>query len=109
VPGRAEMLEGFTGVVDSDEGTAFRAFQNSGLLPGQVSGKTGTAQVEGRQNTSWFVGMTPAMAPKYIVLAVVEEGGYGSATSAPIVRRIMQGLNGLPPAPVAILPPARGN
>ncbi len=40
--------------------------------------------------------MTPAANPKYIVLAVVEEGGYGAETAAPIVRRIMQGLNNLP-------------
>jgi cell division protein FtsI/penicillin-binding protein 2 len=53
--------------------------------------------------------MTPAMAPKYIVLAVVEEGGYGSATSAPIVRRIMQGLNNMPLTDVVVLPPADGN
>jgi penicillin-binding protein 2 len=109
VPSRTEMLSGFTGVVDSEDGTAFRAFQGSGLLPGQVSGKTGTAQVQGKQNTSWFVGMTPAMAPQYIVLAVVEEGGYGSATAAPIVRRIMQGLNHLPLTDVAVLPPVKGN
>jgi penicillin-binding protein 2 len=74
-----------------------------------VSGKTGTTQVQGKQNTSWFVGMTPAMNPKYIVLAVVEEGGYGSATSAPIVRRVMQGLNGLPLTDVVVVPPSGGN
>ena len=53
--------------------------------------------------------MTPAAAPRYIVLAVVEEGGYGAETAAPIVRRIMQGLNNLPLTDVATLPPADGN
>jgi hypothetical protein len=37
---------------------------------------------------------------------VVEEGGYGAETSAPIVRRIMQYLNGMPLTDVATLPPA---
>jgi penicillin-binding protein 2 len=107
VPDRDAMLAGFTGVAEDEDGTAYNAF--SGFPPGSISGKTGTAQVQGKQNTSWFVGMTPAMNPKYIVLAVVEEGGYGSATAAPIVRRIMQGLNGLPLTDVVVVPPADGN
>jgi penicillin-binding protein 2 len=104
VPGRAEMLAGFTGVAEDDKGTAFNVFQ--GFPPGSVAGKTGTAQVQGKQSTSWFVGMTPAAAPQYIVLAVVEEGGYGSGTAAPIVKRIMQGLTGQPLTPVAVTQPA---
>jgi len=107
VPGRAEILAGFTGVAEDEDGTAFNAF--AGFPKGSISGKTGTAQVQGKQNTSWFVGMTPAMNPNYIVLAVVEEGGYGSATAAPIVRRVMQGLNGLPLTDVVVVPPADGN
>jgi penicillin-binding protein 2 len=65
--------------------------------------------VQDKQSTSLFVGMTPAAAPKYIVLAVVEEGGYGAETAAPIVRRVMQQLNNLPLTDVATLPPASGN
>jgi penicillin-binding protein 2 len=65
--------------------------------------------VQGKQSTSWFVGMTPAAAPKYVVLAVVEEGGYGSGTAAPIVHRIMQGLNNLPLTNVAVSQPAGGD
>ncbi len=107
VPGRDAMLAGFTGVAESKEGTASSVF--AGFPPGLVSGKTGTAQVQGKQSTSWFVGMTPAMNPRYIVLAVVEEGGYGSATAAPIVRRIMQGLNGLPLSDVVVAAPSDGN
>jgi penicillin-binding protein 2 len=109
VPGRAEIMAGFTGVAEDDKGTAFRVFNGLGFPAGSIAGKTGTAQVQGKQNTSWFVGMTPAANPKYIVLAVVEEGGYGSATSAPIVRRIMQGLNGMPLTDVVVVPPSDGN
>ena len=107
IPARDTILSGLTGVVSGKGGTAVGAF--SGFPPGLVSGKTGTAQVQGKQSTSLFVGMTPAAAPKYIVLAVVEEGGYGAETAAPIVRRIMQGLNGMAPTPVVTLPPPDGN
>jgi penicillin-binding protein 2 len=101
------MLAGFAGVTSAKGGTATNVFQ--GFPAGMVAGKTGTAQVQGKQATSLFVGMTPAANPKYIVLALVEEGGYGAETSAPIVRRIMQGLNGLPLTDVQTLPPADGN
>ena len=98
IPERATLLSGFAGVVEDPKGTAVQAF--AGFPKGLAAGKTGTAQVAGKQNTSWFVGMTPAENPKYIVLAVVEEGGYGAQTAAPIVRSIMDHLNGLPPTPV---------
>jgi penicillin-binding protein 2 len=104
---RPTMLTGFGGVASDPKGTAARVF--AGFPKGMVGGKTGTAQVQGKQPTSLFVGMTPAQDPQYIVLAVVEEGGYGSETAAPIVRRIMQGLNGITPTDVVTLPPADGN
>ncbi|MGZ4691372.1 MAG: penicillin-binding protein 2 [Acidimicrobiia bacterium] len=107
VPARDAMITGFTGVAEAKGGTAVNVF--AGFPPGLVAGKTGTAQVQGKQPTSLFVGMSPAANPRYIVLAVVEEGGYGAETAAPIVRRIMQGLNGLPLTDVATLPPAEGN
>ncbi len=98
IPERATLMSGFAGVIEDPKGTAVQAF--AGFPKGLAAGKTGTAQVAGKQNTSWFVGMTPAENPKYIVLAVVEEGGYGAQTAAPIVRAIMDHLNGLPPTPV---------
>lgn len=104
---RQTMLTGFGGVASDPKGTAARVF--AGFPRGMVGGKTGTAQVQDKQPTSLFVGMTPAQDPQYIVLAVVEEGGYGSETAAPIVRRIMQGLNHLPLTDVVTLPPADGN
>lgn len=104
---REAMLSGFEGAVSDEKGTAFRVF--AGFPEGLVGGKTGTAQVQDKQPTSLFVGMTPAMNPKYIVLAVIEEGGYGSETAGPIVRRVMQGLNRMPLTDVVTLPPTNGN
>ena len=107
IPERSTILTGLTGVVEYAKGTAASAF--AGFPKGLAAGKTGTAQVQGKQNTSWFVGLTPAAAPKYVVLAVVEEGGYGAQTAAPIVRAVMEELNGLPAGPVVNVAPPTGN
>jgi penicillin-binding protein 2 len=107
VPDRDTILAGLTGVVEYSKGTAASAF--AGFPKGLAAGKTGTAQVQGKQNTSWFVGLTPAAAPKYVVLAVVEEGGYGAQTAAPIVRAVMEQLNGVPATPVTNVSPGTGN
>jgi penicillin-binding protein 2 len=101
-------LEGFTprqlryvrdalqGVV-KDGGTATSAFAGFPLNEIPVAGKTGTTEsnVAGRQSDSWFVAMAPANDPQYVVVAVVEQGGHGSTTAAPVVRRILEGLFGL--------------
>ncbi|MBK5287463.1 MAG: penicillin-binding protein 2 [Acidimicrobiia bacterium] len=107
IPQRDALMAGFTGVVENPKGTATAAF--AGFPPGLAAGKTGTAQVQGKQNTSWFVGMTPAAQPRYIVLVVVEEGGYGAQTAAPISRAIMEQLNGLPVGAVTNVSPPAGN
>jgi penicillin-binding protein 2 len=76
-------------------GTAAPAF---GGFPSDIwiAGKTGTAEVVGQQNYSWFAAMagaTPNHAD-YVVVALVEQGGHGATTAAPIVRRIVEGLYG---------------
>ena len=107
IPDRDALMAGFTGVVENSKGTAAAAF--AGFPKGLAAGKTGTAQVQGKQNTSWFVGMTPAAQPRYVVLVMVEEGGYGAQTAAPISRAIMEQLNGLPVGPVVNVSPPSGN
>jgi penicillin-binding protein 2 len=107
IPGRDAILAGLRGVVADRKGTAAAAF--AGLPAGLAAGKTGTAQAAPKQNTSWFVGMTPAENPRYIVLAMVEEGGYGAQTAAPIARAVIEQLNHLPVGPVANVAPPRGN
>jgi penicillin-binding protein 2 len=107
VPARETLLAGFTGVAEDPKGTAAQVF--AGFPKGMVAGKTGTAQVEGKQSTAWFVGMTPAAQPRFIVLAMVEEGGYGAQTAAPIARAVLQQLNGIPVTPVVNIAPPSGN
>jgi penicillin-binding protein 2 len=98
---RAAIMGGLVGVVASGDGTATGAFQG---LRDNIAGKTGTAEVVDKQDTSLFAGITPVepgAGPQYVTVAVVEEGGFGASVAAPIVRRVIEALNGNPnPAPV---------
>jgi penicillin-binding protein 2 len=77
-----EALRGVT----STGGTAGSVFAG---CPLDVSGKTGTAERPPFQDTSWFAGIVPSHDPEYVVVATVEQGGFGAETAAPIVRNIM--------------------
>ena len=100
---RDAILSGLDGVVYSGRGTARAAF--SAYDGPRIVGKTGTAQNQDRDDTSWFAAITnpendPAR-PQYVIVAMVEEGGFGADVAAPIVRRVAEYLNGNPdPAPV---------
>jgi penicillin-binding protein 2 len=83
------LHEGLVGVANAENGTAARTFRD---FPVTVAGKTGTAEYKPKQPIAWFAGYAPAEAPRYVVVAMVEEGGGGSLTAAPIVRRVMEGL-----------------
>ncbi len=101
---RDVIMEGLRGVTTGSGGTARGAFR--GFTGDAVAGKTGTAQGNGKQDSSLFVGITPSDQPQYVVMSVVEEGGFGASVAAPIVRRVIDGLNGnLNPAPVQVAPP----
>jgi penicillin-binding protein 2 len=101
---RSAIMLGLAGVTVNARGTANGAFQG---FEGSTAGKTGTAEVVGKQDTSLFVGMNPLENPQYVTLAIVEEAGFGSAVAAPIVRRVMEALNGnLLPEPVRVSPPS---
>jgi penicillin-binding protein 2 len=80
-------------------GTARSAFEGFPLGQIPVAGKTGTADILPLQPTSWFAAIAPADHPKYVVIGMVEQGGHGSTTAAPLVRRVLEGLFGLHPAP----------
>ncbi|MDR1088738.1 MAG: penicillin-binding protein 2 [Coriobacteriales bacterium] len=49
-----------------------------GPIPVEVAGKTGTAEVAGKDDFSWFVGFAPADDPQYCALCLIEQGGSGS-------------------------------
>ncbi|MEX2256442.1 MAG: penicillin-binding protein 2 [Acidimicrobiia bacterium] len=103
-----------TGLVNAalpgGNGTAGRAFSGYGGI--EVAGKTGTAEVFGKQDTSVFMAIVnpnPATPeePQYVVAVFVEQGGNGGSIAAPIARRIVDGLNGnAAPTNVRPVPPA---
>jgi penicillin-binding protein 2 len=79
-------------------GTASCTFAGFPTSQVWVGGKTGTAERPPYQDTSWFVGMAgkDANDPKYIVLAMVEQGGFGATGAAPIVRHVLEDIYHLP-------------
>ncbi len=71
-------------------------------FPIEISGKTGTAQVFGRNpnggekaDTSWFASYAPAKKPRFAVVMMVSQGGFGASTSGVGVRKIYETLFGV--------------
>lgn len=63
-----------------------------------ASGKTSTAQT-GKYNLdgteicqAWITGYFPSKNPKYAVTVLVENGGYGNTSSAPIFKKIIENI-----------------
>jgi penicillin-binding protein 2 len=92
------LREALWGVVNSAGGTGGRAR----IVGFDVAGKTGTAQVvqrrEGRNDTlspeqqdhAWFACFAPASNPEITVVVLVEHGGHGGATAAPVARKVLE-------------------
>jgi penicillin-binding protein 2 len=81
-------------------GTAAVAFQGFPLDRIPVAAKTGTADIPPKAPVSWFACMAPANHPRYVVVVMVEQGGHGATTAAPIARRILEGLFGMKPGKI---------
>ena len=71
-------------------------------FPIEISGKTGTAQVFGRNpngrekaDTSWFAAYGPTKKPRFAVVMMVSQGGFGASTSGVGVRKIYETLFGV--------------
>ena len=91
------------------------------------AGKTGTAQVIGLKGQEYdedaiderhrdhalFIGFAPAEAPKIALAILVENGGHGSSTAAPIARKVIDyyllGIEPKTPAPRAATPESEGD
>jgi penicillin-binding protein 2 len=102
-PGKPEHIEfvkrAMAGV--NKEGTGARAFAGAQYTSG---GKTGTAQVIGIKqgekyveskveerfrDHSWFIAFAPVDSPKIALAVIVENGGFGARSAAPIVRTML--------------------
>jgi penicillin-binding protein 2 len=75
----------------TEAGTAEDAWEG---FPTRVAGKTGTAEVRGKDDYAWFVAYAPADDPQYAVSVVIEEGGSGGGVAAPATRQILSALLG---------------
>jgi penicillin-binding protein 2 len=76
-------------------GTAAGAFHGFPLDKLAVAGKTGTAEVYGKKDNSWFASYAPAKNPRYVVVVMVTQTGTGATTAAPAVREIWEDMYGL--------------
>ena len=86
-----QTLPGVT--VDGSGETPFIGFPLDQI---PVASKTGSAQVTGdKASTSWFASYAPADKPRYAVVMMVTQGGTGSKTSGPSVRKIYEALFGV--------------
>ena len=100
------LFSGFLGVVADPTGTGFGAFSGFPQAAFPVAGKTGTAEVGGKQDTSLFTAYAPANAPRYVISVVLEEAGLGASAAAPVARRVFEaiavkeGISAAPPASV---------
>ena len=101
IPASASTLNFLHGALRevAAKGTAAGVFGN---YPIDVSGKTGTGQVQGRNAngskkdpTSWFASYAPSNKPEYAVVMMVSQGGYGASTSAVGVKEIYNSLFGV--------------
>jgi penicillin-binding protein 2 len=93
------MLQGFEGVVSNPNGTAYGDFQGF-PTSWNLAGKTGTASnQQGLEPNSWFVAFGPNPNPTYLVLAVIDQGGYGAQAAAPLVRNIFNYIAANPLSP----------
>ena len=96
------LKEGLRGVVNEPRGTGRRARLKNIV----VSGKTGTAQVVRMKDSdkinpedetpylfrdhAWFVAFAPYEKPEVAVSVIIEHGGHGGATAAPIARKVLE-------------------
>ncbi len=67
-------------------GTAAGVFRG---FPVSIAGKTGTAENSHGDDHGWFVAYAPFEDPQVVVSVLVEHGGYGAQSAAPIARDIL--------------------
>ncbi|MCV6589507.1 MAG: penicillin-binding protein 2 [Marinobacterium sp.] len=95
------IIDGMVEVMHGEKGTARKVAKDA---PYRIAGKTGTAQVVGikqdeeydaeklaeiHRDHALFVAFAPVKKPKIAIAVIVENGGGGSSTAAPLARKVM--------------------
>ncbi len=106
LPVRAQNLSvirnALKGVTTDKDGTAQFDFEGSPIIS---AGKTGTAQVPGKNEPhAWFAGYAPADKPEIACVVMIENGGEGSKVAAPLFRQVIEKYFNVKPTPT---PPSR--
>ena len=96
----AYIRNALRGVVTS--GTAAGTFGGFPLGKVCIAGKTGTAEVFGKNSTSVFASFAPCGHPKYVAVVMIPDSGFGADVSGPAVRRIWDALYGFEGAKAAL-------
>ena len=83
------LREALYGVAKAGTGAGvFRTWPHDQI---RIGAKTGSGQVNGKDSTSWFATITD----RYAIVMMVSQGGTGSGTSGPGVRRLYDAIYGV--------------
>lgn len=73
----------------------------------QIGGKTGTAEVQGKKDSSWLTTWGPTYKDgagnaraRFVMVGMVEQGGTGATAAGPMLKRIWDGIFGVGMLPV---------
>ena len=86
-----KIVSGLVGVTQDGSGTASEPWQNNPTA-WPMAGKTGTAEVSGKADTSVFAGWGPVaegLTPQYTVAVIIPESGFGADVAAPLAFEIL--------------------
>jgi penicillin-binding protein 2 len=92
--GLQAIRDGLYSAAHSAGGTSTSVF---GDFPVPVSGKTGTAEAPPGSDHSWYASWAPSSKPRYVVVVLIEHGGFGAQAAAPAAKEIYSALFKLKP------------
>jgi penicillin-binding protein 2 len=108
VPVRQSLFDYITRALDFSRGWAVSgAFAYIGSkYQNRLGGKTGTAEVFGKGDTSWLASWGPThrvhghTKAKFVIVGMVEQAGTGATAAGPMLKRIWDGIFGVGRKPV---------
>ena len=87
--GLEQIRDGLYRAANEPGGTSYSVF---GDFEPRIAGKTGTAEAPPGSDHSWYASWGPAASPKYVVVVLIEHGGFGAEAAAPAAREIYEAL-----------------